>query len=74
MRSMQPAEREAHVKSEIKKRDDIKAKIATLGKERESHVAEERKKLASSADKTIDTALIESVKKQAAGKRYTFTE
>ena len=73
MRDMKPAERENYVKNELKKRDEIRTRISSLGKLREQYVTKEKKKQAGETN-TIDEALVKSVRKQASGKNYQFAE
>lgn len=70
MRMMSLAEREKYVADQARQRSDIQAKIAALNAERVKYVAAEEKKLAASGRNTLDAAVIEAVKAQAAAKNF----
>ena len=70
MRKMSPAQRKAHIKKMSEKRASIQKKIARLNRERREYVEKKRKKLA--GESTIDTAIIKTIRSQAAKKSYTF--
>lgn len=73
MRSMTPAEREAYLTKITAERAAIQQKILTLNKAREGYVAAELKKQAAAkGEKTLDQAIIETTRTQAATKGYTF--
>jgi len=72
MQKMDAKEREAYVEEKSKERAELQAKIARLSREREEYVQNELKKRASEGGKTMDDALIESAKAQAARLNYSF--
>ena len=71
MKAMQPAEREAFVAEKAKERAELQQKIQTLNAEREKFVQSEMRKSADKGAKTLDAALIESAKQQAAKQAMT---
>lgn len=74
MQTMTPAARKAFVDGKAKQRAELKAKIVELGRQRDAYVAEQRKAEAEDGDNTLNEALTESVRKQAASQRFVFTE
>jgi hypothetical protein len=70
MKGMSPKEREAYVAAMQKKRETLQKKIASLNVEREKFVKEKMKN--SSAAGTLDEAIIRALRKQAAGKNFSF--
>ncbi len=75
MKSMTPAEREAHVAKVAGQRAALQTKIQELNRQREAFVAEEMKKQAAqSGEKTLDQAIVETVKGQAVACGYVFAE
>jgi hypothetical protein len=70
MKNMSPKERTAYVEEMKKKREAIQKKINKLNKERAEYVATQRKKTASG--QTLDAAVVQTVRKQAGEKNYTF--
>ena len=66
MRGMNEKERDAFVAQKAKDRADIQAKINKLSAERDAYVQAELAKQAKDGSKTLDDALIESAKVQAA--------
>ncbi|MBN2189078.1 MAG: VWA domain-containing protein [Chitinispirillaceae bacterium] len=70
MKDMKPQEREAYVEKKSAERAGLQAKISTLNQERRKYVAEEQKK--TSADNTLDRAIITAVRKEAVKKGYQF--
>lgn len=75
MRGMSPAEREAHVGVIASRRAELQEKIRRLNLLREAHVAEKARELAEkSGEKTLDLAIVETVKTQAAACGYAFGE
>ena len=72
MQAMTPEARVAHIEKAAKERADIQAKIMDLNKQREAYVAEELKKQASAGAKTLDEALVETTRSQAAALGYSF--
>ena len=72
MKKMTPDERKAYLEKNAKKRAEIQAKIRKLNEERRDYVAQELKKQAKPGEKTLDQAVIGSVRKQAESKGYKF--
>jgi len=73
MRGLKPEERAAFVEKAGKERAEIQGKIVTLNREREAFVAEEMKKRAKeTGEKTLDQAIVETTREQAAALGYTF--
>ena len=70
MQNMSLEERQAHVESMAEKRRQIQKKILTLNEERKKYVAQEMKKLAETGVDTLDAALINVVRDQAAKKNF----
>jgi hypothetical protein len=70
MKEMKPQEREAYVEKKSAERAEIQARISKLNEERRTYVAEEQKK--TSADNTLDKAIISAVRKEAVKKGYKF--
>ena len=73
MRKMTKAERKAYVEKMQKDREGLQKKINDLNGERTKYVAEKRKEMAAEdGEKTLDAALIESIRKQGGKKNFTF--
>lgn len=72
MRPMTLAQREAYVQKHIDDRVKIQSQIAVLAKERDAHVAAERRRLALAGVNTLDTALLTCVRTQGATKGFVF--
>lgn len=77
LKKMTKDDREKLVDAKAKERTEIQAKIATLAQEREQYVQAELKKQATASSKgsglkTMDDALIESAKAQAAKQAFSF--
>lgn len=72
MRDLTPAARTAYVEKAGKRRADIQSQIVALNSQREAHVAAETKKLADQGVQTLDQALIETARSQAAALGYKF--
>jgi len=70
MKKMSPQEREAYVEKKAAERAELQGKISKLNAERREYVAEEQKK--TSADNTLDKAVIDAVRKVAVKKGYGF--
>ncbi|MCX6578745.1 MAG: VWA domain-containing protein [Candidatus Aminicenantes bacterium] len=70
MKKMSKEERKQYIEKKKKERADIQAKINLLREERDKYVAEQRKKEA--GDKTLDQAMIDAIRAQAAKKNYKF--
>jgi hypothetical protein len=72
MRKMTLQQRKAHIEKMIKEREAIKKQMAALVKARSTFVAEEMKKLAEKGEETLDTAIVETARSQAAKKSFKF--
>ena len=72
MRKMDGKERKQYVEKQLKERQEIQAKIRRLNVERKKYVAEKQKELAKSGAKTLDSAMIESLRSQAVRKGFEF--
>jgi hypothetical protein len=70
MKAMKPQEREAYVEKKAAERAKLQSTISKLNEERRKYVAEEQKK--TSADNTLDKAIISAVRKEAVKKGYRF--
>ena len=73
MQGMTADERIAHVKKMKELRNTLQEEILKLNKERSAYEKAERQKLADKKDDTLAEVLVTTVRKQAAGKGYTFT-
>ena len=73
MRKMNKKERKVYVEKNAKQRQEIQKKIQTLNEARKKHIAAERKKLAG-ADKSLGSAMIKAVRKQAETRKFKFKE
>lgn len=72
MKALKPDERVAFVEKAAQSRAAIQTEIQTLNRQREAHVAEELKKQAKGSEKTLDQAMVEATRNQAAKLGYTF--
>ena len=72
MKAMAPAERTAYVEKMDKDRTEIQQKIQALNQEREKFVAAEQKKKAQDGTRTLDSAMVESVRTQGARAAFEF--
>ena len=72
MRKMDNKEREAYVKAQSAKRAEIQKKIQKLSVERKKYVTQKQKEQAKSGTKTLDAAMIDSIRSQAVKKGYKF--
>jgi hypothetical protein len=63
MRDLDEKGREAYVQGKLKEREEIQSKIRKLSAEREKYIAEKRKE--TGGDKTLDRAMVETVRAQA---------
>lgn len=65
LKKLKPEARKAYVEDLVGKRKDIQEKIGKLNKEREAHVAKERKRLAeATGEATLGDAVVSTIKKQ----------
>ena len=74
MQKMTAEERVAYVEEMKTRRSELQKQILQLNKERTTFEAKERKRLAEDGEETLNEVLVQTVRKQAAGKGYTFTE
>jgi TolB-like protein len=72
LRAMKTEERAAFVRKQADERKRIQARIQELGSERARFVAEKEKQAASQGSRTLDAAVIGSVRSQAAKKGFQF--
>jgi hypothetical protein len=71
MKNMNNEQKLKFVEGKKTEREKIKSDIAQLNKQRETFLAEERKKQGS-GENTLDRSMINAIKKQAATKNITF--
>lgn len=75
MKTMTPAQRKAYLESKETARADIQKQIARLNKEREQFVTAERKRQAAKTGaQSLDMAVIDGLRKQAAKKEFIFDQ
>jgi hypothetical protein len=72
MKGMSKGEREAYVKGQLEKREQIQTQIRKLASERDRYVAEQQTKLAQADEGTLDAAMIDAVRGQASKMGYQF--
>jgi len=70
MRKMNSKEKIQYIRSMQKKRQDIQAKIEKLNTKRREYISEKRKEM--SSKKSLDSVMIESIKKEAVKKNFRF--
>jgi len=70
LRNLKPEERQTQIDKMAKRRHQLQKKIAELSSQREKYVAEARKKVAGDRVRTLNDALIESVREQAEQKQF----
>lgn len=73
MKGLAPAARKEFIEKRAQERTAIQEEIKTLSKERATHVADELRKNAEGGSKTLDEAMIEATRKQAAKHGYNFS-
>ena len=71
LRTLAVPELRAHIDAQRKKRDELKAKVAEIGKQRDAFVLAEQKKLGAAGDKQFETAVLEAVRQQAAARGFS---
>lgn len=74
MQSMTRSQKEAYLRDQASKREEIQSRILELNEQRKAHVAEEMKKQAESGEDTFDAAVIKVIRQQAEQKSFTFGE
>jgi hypothetical protein len=72
LQGLKADELKERIETAAKKRTEIQNQIQELNKQREAHVAAERAKQATNGEKTLDEALIETTRTQAAKLGYDF--
>jgi hypothetical protein len=72
LRKLSLAERKAHIERKQQQRDELQAKIQTLGEAREKFLVQARREQAEAGANSLDDAVITSVRRQAERKEYTF--
>ena len=72
MQSLAPADRAKFVGKAAKDRAEIQSQILVLNQQREAYVAEALKKQTTSGGQTLDEALVETTRSQAAAQGYKF--
>ena len=70
MQKMTVAERKAYVEAQVKERQRIQSEIQKLSEARKKYVATEMKKRAKPGEKTLDEAMVEALREQAAKKSF----
>ena len=73
MQTMDKSEQEKYVAEKAEKRAVIQKKIQKLNAERKEYIAAEMKKIAG-ADKSLGSAIIKAVRKQAESRKFEFQE
>lgn len=74
MQALAPEARKAFVDEKAKERAELKAKIVELSRQRDAYVAGERRARAGQGADTLNEALTESVRAQAASHSFVFVE
>ena len=75
MQKLSLAEREAHVKQKAQERAKIQAEIQKQSESRKAYIAdEEKKRVVASPTDTLDAAIIQTVRSQAAKKEFKFEQ
>jgi len=72
MRKMTAEERVAHVEKMAKQRAEVQSRIQSLNKQREEFVTTKRREMAGGKGDTLDEAVVNTVRHQAAAKGYRF--
>lgn len=72
MVDMSQDQRKAYIAKTAEERSRIKAEIAALSKTRELYVAEKKRQAAKDDTKTVDDALVSSIRKQGKEKNFQF--
>jgi len=70
LQAMTTEERKAYVEEQAQKRARIQEQINQLNSERQKYVAEKRRELEESGEKTLDDAIIAALRKQVAAKGF----
>lgn len=72
MREMDAKAREEYVEGKSKERVRIQARILELNNARNAFIAEKRKEMSKAGEETLDEAMVETVRDQAAARGYKF--
>ncbi|MES2474443.1 MAG: vWA domain-containing protein [Verrucomicrobiota bacterium] len=72
LQAIAPQDRAAFIEKAAKQRADLQAKILELNQQRETYVAEQLKQQANAGGQTLDEALVETTRTQAAALGYQF--
>jgi hypothetical protein len=72
LKKLKPAERKAFIENMVTQRKQVQEQIGKLAKERETYVANERKKLAADSSNTLDKAVIDAARVQAEKLKFEF--
>jgi len=72
MQKMSQEERKSYIKAKAQEREKIQAEINRLNEERKKYVAEEMKKRSESGENTLEAAIIQTLREQAAKKNFQF--
>ena len=72
LRALSEPEREAYVEKKSKEREQLQQRIAKLAAERQAFLAAEEKKSAAAGAATLDSAVLQSAKAEAAEEGYAF--
>lgn len=70
LRSMSPAQLDAHVQQKMKERREVKAQIAELGRRRDAFIMQKQKE--SGGDKTLGSVIQKNIRSQAEAKKFTY--
>lgn len=70
LRALSTAQLRDHVAAQKTRRDELKKQIEAVGKQRDAHVQQERKKLGEAGTKLFEHAVLESVRQQAEARGF----
>lgn len=74
MKKMNKEERTKFVEQKAKERAELQTQIQNLDTERRKYVAEKEREIAKNGEKTLDNALLMTIRKQAIAKNYQFKD
>lgn len=74
MKKMSKEERVKFVEQKTKERAELQTQIQNLDTERRKYVAEKEREIAQNGEKTLDNALLMTIRKQAIAKKYQFKD
>ena len=72
MQSLDEAGRKAFLETKARERGALQARILDLNKQRDAFVAAKHRELAQDGKDTLDTAMADTVRRQAAAKGFQF--